>query len=120
MPAPARRSMWPLPPLRASAPMRSLSPPTDTSPAAASNLPPWRRATGFRRSYSTHEAVAAGGLMSYGTNFADTYRQVGVYKGSSAVAALDALVRGPNGSEFDYCSTWAVWLINHTRPKSLQ
>jgi hypothetical protein len=58
--------------------------------------------------------------MSYGTNFADTYRQVSVYKGSSAVAALDALVRGPNGSEFDRCSTWAVWLIDHTRPKSLQ
>ena len=34
------RSMRPLPPLRASAPMPSSSLPTDSSPAAASNLPP--------------------------------------------------------------------------------
>jgi putative ABC transport system substrate-binding protein len=33
-------------------------------------------------SYSPRDTVAAGGLMSYGTNFADTWRQVGVYAGS--------------------------------------
>ena len=43
------RSMRPLPPLRASAPMPSSSLPTHSSTAAACNLPPWRRATGFRR-----------------------------------------------------------------------
>ena len=32
--------------------------------------------------YSNRGAVAAGGLMSYGTNFADSYRQVGVYTGN--------------------------------------
>jgi putative tryptophan/tyrosine transport system substrate-binding protein len=31
--------------------------------------------------YSQREAVEAGGLMSYGTNIADGYRQVGVYAG---------------------------------------
>jgi len=31
--------------------------------------------------YSQREYVEAGGLMSYGTNFADIYRQVGVYTG---------------------------------------
>ena len=31
--------------------------------------------------YSTREIEAAGGLMSYGTDFADSYRQVGVYVG---------------------------------------
>jgi putative ABC transport system substrate-binding protein len=31
--------------------------------------------------YQTRELVAAGGLMSYGTNLADMYRQMGVYVG---------------------------------------
>ena len=31
--------------------------------------------------YQFREFAAAGGLMSYGTNLADTYRQVGVYAG---------------------------------------
>jgi putative ABC transport system substrate-binding protein len=32
--------------------------------------------------YTAREWVAAGGLMSYGTRFADTFRQVGIYTGS--------------------------------------
>jgi putative ABC transport system substrate-binding protein len=31
--------------------------------------------------YASREHIEAGGLMSYGTNFPDTYRQVGVYVG---------------------------------------
>ena len=31
--------------------------------------------------YSQRDTVAAGGLMSYGTDVADRYRQVGVYTG---------------------------------------
>jgi len=31
--------------------------------------------------YQFREFAAAGGLMSYGTDLADTYRQVGVYAG---------------------------------------
>ena len=32
--------------------------------------------------YSSRESVEAGGLMSYGTDLADTFRQVGIYTGS--------------------------------------
>jgi putative ABC transport system substrate-binding protein len=32
-------------------------------------------------SFSTRDVVAAGGLMSYGTNIGDAYRQAGVYAG---------------------------------------
>jgi ABC-type uncharacterized transport system substrate-binding protein len=31
--------------------------------------------------YSNRDAVLAGGLMAYGTNYADTFRQIGVYAG---------------------------------------
>ena len=36
---------------------------------------------GIAAAYSTRDYVAAGGLMSYGTDTADRYRQVGVYTG---------------------------------------
>ena len=42
-PVRSARSMWPLPPLRASAPMLSSSPPTGSLTAASCNLPHWRR-----------------------------------------------------------------------------
>ena len=41
----------------------------------------WRRATRFPRSYASRQFAEAGGLMSYGANIADAYRQVGVYTG---------------------------------------
>jgi hypothetical protein len=43
----AAKSMRPLPPLRATAPMPSSSLTTGSSPAAACKLPPWRQPTGF-------------------------------------------------------------------------
>jgi putative tryptophan/tyrosine transport system substrate-binding protein len=36
---------------------------------------------GIPATYSNRDFVAAGGLMSYGTDFADAFRQVGVYTG---------------------------------------
>jgi putative ABC transport system substrate-binding protein len=33
-------------------------------------------------SYASREWVEAGGLMNYGTNLSDTFRQVGIYTGS--------------------------------------
>ncbi|MGC2160142.1 MAG: ABC transporter substrate-binding protein, partial [Pseudolabrys sp.] len=40
--------------------------------------------------YSVRELVAAGGLMSYGTDLADVFRQVGVYTGSILKGAKPA------------------------------
>ena len=65
----------------ASAPTRCSSPPTGFSTAGACNLPRWRRVMRFPRSIRSREYVEAGGLISYGTSFADTFRQVGIYAG---------------------------------------
>jgi putative tryptophan/tyrosine transport system substrate-binding protein len=40
--------------------------------------------------YSSRDFVAVGGLMSYGTDFADTFRQTGVYTGSILKGAKPA------------------------------
>jgi putative ABC transport system substrate-binding protein len=52
--------------------------------------------------YSNRDYVTAGGLMSYGTDFADTYRQVGVYTGSILRGAkpADLAVMQSTKSEF--------------------
>jgi putative tryptophan/tyrosine transport system substrate-binding protein len=52
--------------------------------------------------YSDREPVAAGGLMSYGIDFADTYHQFGVYTGSILRGAkpADLPVQQPTKFEF--------------------
>ena len=45
-------------------------------------MPPWRRADRIPAAYPSRDYVVAGGLMSYGTDFADRCRQIGVYTGN--------------------------------------
>ena len=80
MPAPPTRSMQPLQPLSASGPMPSSSVPTRSTPpgAAVGDLAARIR---IPAAYAIRDYAAAGGLMSYGTDIADLFRQVGVYTG---------------------------------------
>ena len=80
-PAPAARSMRPSQRLCASGPTPSSSAATPSSTAGVSNWLFWRRAMRFPRHMRAREFAEVGGLMSYGTNITDAYRQVGVYAG---------------------------------------
>jgi putative ABC transport system substrate-binding protein len=52
--------------------------------------------------YAWHDFVTAGGLMSYGTDFADSYRQVGSYAGNILKGAKPADLPVVQPTKFEF------------------
>jgi putative ABC transport system substrate-binding protein len=57
---------------------------------------------GIPTAYSVRELVAAGGLMSYGTDLADTIHQIGVYSGSILKGAKAAELPVLQSTKFNF------------------
>jgi putative tryptophan/tyrosine transport system substrate-binding protein len=71
-------------------------------------------------SYSQRNTAAAGGLMSYGTDFADTWRQIGVYTGSILRGATPADLPVVQSTRFDFViNLQTARLLGLTVPSNL-
>ena len=71
-------------------------------------------------SYSSRDHVDAGGLMSYGTNVPDAWRQAGVYTGRILKGAKPADLPVVQATKFELIiNHQAARLIDLTVPQSL-
>jgi putative ABC transport system substrate-binding protein len=52
--------------------------------------------------YATRDPVEAGGLMSYGTDLADSFRQIGVYTGTILKGAKPADLPVLQSTKFEF------------------
>jgi putative ABC transport system substrate-binding protein len=71
--------------------------------------------------YPAREFVEAGGLMSYGTDRADMYRQVGVYSGQILKGAQPAELPVLQSSKFEFViNAQTARLLGIELPNALQ
>jgi len=71
--------------------------------------------------YPTREFVEAGGLMSYGTDRADMYRQVGVYCGQILKGAKPTELPVVQSSKFEFAiNAQTARLLGVDVPNALQ
>jgi putative ABC transport system substrate-binding protein len=83
-------------------PMPCSLPATHSSSATARNLAALTARNRIPAVYSVRELVAAGGLMSYGSDLADMFRHVGVYTGSILKGAKPAELPVLQSTKFDF------------------
>ena len=82
--------------------MPSSSLATHSSPAARVQFATLTARDRIPAAYSIRDYVAAGGLMSYGTDFADMFRQVGVYTGNILKGAKPADLPVLQSTKFEF------------------
>ena len=102
MPRPSARSMRPLPPLSANAQMPSSSSGDAFFVSRAVQFATLTARGRIPATYSLRDYVAAGGLMSYGTDFTDAFRQVGVYTGKILKGAKPADLPVVQSTKFEF------------------